>query len=852
MGATGIGRRPWRALLAVAALLLAALPWTLRLRLDPDVLSLLPVETPAAEEFRRVEALFGGLERVFVVVRPSGAAPSDRPAAPAALAEAAAALAEELETLPAVAWARSGVRPEEEAYWLTAVVARAPLLLRGDWEAEVRRRLEPRAIERRVEEMRRILLSPAGDAAADLLIHDPLGFSEAAGLLQRTPSGLSLDPLTGAFLATDHARRSAPGARAVVSRGAPRSAALVLVEPADEELDVAGGAALERGIAAACRDAGRRTGIALHCDAAGGPLYAAHDQRLLKQDMVRTVWSSLGLCLLVLVLVLDGILLPLLALASLLPALVWTGATSHLLLGSLAAVAAGFAAVLVGLGVDYGIHAVVRFREARLAGAPPPAAWRQTVREAGPGILTSAFTTVAGFGVLLFAHLPPLRELGAVMALGILCILAATALTAGGLLVRCGERRAFRRVPGRGWTLVGRIVDRLSRFAESRRRLVLALAVLSVPLAFLGARQLQVESDLRALRPEDHPLRRVETELGERFGLGLDTATIAVPGTDEAEALERATRLAAGLRRILGNDLALTTPSDLQVADDFAARRLARLRQLPLTESVTTLRRELRRAGFDPQAFRPGLEALTALAEGRDPVAGQTPPVGPASELLRRDAGRTWAAIHLRLPLERWPDGPPPDLLSTIRELAPGAAVASAPRLGAALRRVAADDLRWLTLLAAALVAAVAIASFRGRVVDAALSLIPVGLGALWTCGLLGALGFHLDLISLSLVPILLGIGIDDGLHAVHGARLHPSGGLAGAVRAAGRAMTLTSLTTAVAFTSLLLSHLPGLRSGGAAVALGVLACLAATLLILPALRPALHSQGRESKLPRS
>lgn len=842
-GVTGIGRRPGRALLAVLALLLAALPWTLRLRLDPDVLSLLPVETPAAEEFRRVEALFGGLERVFVVVRPVGSARSDRPAGPAALAEAAAALAEELETLPAVAWARSGVRPEEEAYWLTAVVARAPLLLRGNWEAEVRRRLEPRAIERRVEEMRRALVSPAGDAAADLLVHDPLGFSDAAGLLQRAPSGLPLDPLTGAFLAADHATSSRD--HATTSRGAPRSAALVLVEPADEELDAVAGAALERGIAAACRNAGRRAGITLRCDAAGGPLYAAHDQRLLKQDMVRTVWSSLGLCLLVLALALDGILLPLLALASLLPALVWTGATAHLLLGPLAAVAVGFAAVLVGLGVDYGIHAVVRFREARLAGAPPPAAWRETVREAGPAILTSAFTTVAGFGVLLFAHLPPLEELGVVMALGILCTLAATALTAGGLLVRCGERRAFRRVPGRGWTLLGAVVDRLSRFAESRRRLVLAVAVVSVPLAVLGARQLQVESDLRALRPEDHPLLQVETELGERFGLGLDTATIAVPGADEAEALERAARLAAELRRTLGADLALTTPSDLRVAEPVAARRLARLRQLPLTASVATLRRELRRAGLDPRAFRPGLEALTALAEGRDPAAGQTPPVGPASELLRRDAGRTWAAIHLRLPLERWPEGPPPDLLSTIRELTPGAAVASAPRLGAALRRVAANDLRWLSLLAAGLVAAVAVASFRGRVGDAVLALIPVGLGALWTCGLLGALGFHLDLISLALVPILLGIGIDDGLHAVHGARLHPSRGLAGAVRAAGRAMTLTSLTTAAAFSSLLLSRLPGLRSGGAAVAIGVLACLAATLLVLPTLRPAGNPAGR-------
>ncbi|MGH9381672.1 MAG: efflux RND transporter permease subunit [Thermoanaerobaculia bacterium] len=810
--------RPLRALLIVLGLSLVALPWTLRLRLDPDLLSLLPVDTPAAEEFRRVEELFGGLERVFVVIRPER---GDEPSSPAQLAEAAGVLATELETLPGVAWTRAGVRPEEEAYWLQAVVARAPLLLPGDWEAEVRRRLETPVIERRVREMRRTLVSPVGTAAAELLVHDPLGFSDAAGLLQRTASGLPLDPLTGTFLAADG------------------SAALVVVEPAEQELHATAGWELERGIAASCRHAEERVGAGLRCDAVGGPLYATHDARLLKQDMVRTVWSSAGLCLLVLVLALDGVLLPLLALAALLPALVWTGAAAHALLGPLAAVSAGFAAVLVGLGVDYGIHAVVRFRESRLGGATPAAAWRATLREAGPGVVSSALTTTAGFGVLMFAHLPPLRDLGAVLALGMLCTLVATALTAGGLLVSCGERRPFCRVPGRGWTALGRLVDGVSRFAESRRRLVLTAAVLSVPLALIGACQLHVSSDLRALRPEDHPLRRTETLLAERFGLGLDTATIAVPGGSEAEALERASRLAIGLRRALGPELTLTTPSDLIVADAVAARRLARLRDLPLEPALDTLRRELRAAGLDPDAFRPGLEALAALAAGRDPAAGRALPEGLGSTLLRRGEGRTWAAVHLRLPLERWPEGPPPELLATIRELAPGAVVASAPRLGAALRRVASADLKWLSLLAAGLVGGVAVASFRGRVRDALLALVPVCLGILWTCGLLGALGFRLDLISLALVPILFGIGIDDGLHAVHGARLHPAAGLPGAVRAAGRAMTLTSLTTAAAFGSLLLSRLPGLRGGGLAVALGVLASLAATLLVLPALRPA-------------
>jgi hypothetical protein len=84
-------------------------------------------------------------------------------------------------------------------------------------------------------------------------------------------------------------------------------------------------------------------------------------------------------------------------------------------------------------------------------------------------------------------------------------------------------------------------------------------------------------------------------------------------------------------------------------------------------------------------------------------------------------------------------------------------------------------------------------------------------------------------------LPILLGIGIDDGLHAVHGTRGHPPSSLADAVSSSGRAMTLTTLTTCVGFGSLMLSHIPGLRSGGALVTAGVVASLAATLIVLPA-----------------
>jgi predicted RND superfamily exporter protein len=120
-------------------------------------------------------------------------------------------------------------------------------------------------------------------------------------------------------------------------------------------------------------------------------------------------------------------------------------------------------------------------------------------------------------------------------------------------------------------------------------------------------------------------------------------------------------------------------------------------------------------------------------------------------------------------------------------------------------------------------------------VYDSFIALTPVVVGSVCLLGVWGFLGHPIDLITLVVLPILLGIGIDDGLHAVHGTRGASPLPLADAVSISGRAMTLTTLTTCVGFGSLTLSHVPGLRNGGVLVAAGVVACLIATLVVLPA-----------------
>lgn len=94
-----------------------------------------------------------------------------------------------------------------------------------------------------------------------------------------------------------------------------------------------------------------------------------------------------------------------------------------------------FAAVTLGIGVDYGIHFLERMRAA--PAGTDAGAW--AVAEAGPAILTDSLAISLGFGLLVASSVPPNRTLGMLVATGL--ILAALTTVLGGRWLARGRTR---------------------------------------------------------------------------------------------------------------------------------------------------------------------------------------------------------------------------------------------------------------------------------------------------------------------------------------------------------------------------------------------------------------------------
>jgi hypothetical protein len=93
-------------------------------------------------------------------------------------------------------------------------------------------------------------------------------------------------------------------------------------------------------------------------------------------------------------------------------------------------VTATLAALAIGIGVPYTIHIARRFLEDRRENEDGDDAMRETMRHTGGALAGSAFTTMAGFGVLITSSLVPFRQMGqvTVYAIGLALIAAVVVL----------------------------------------------------------------------------------------------------------------------------------------------------------------------------------------------------------------------------------------------------------------------------------------------------------------------------------------------------------------------------------------------------------------------------------------
>jgi hopanoid biosynthesis associated RND transporter like protein HpnN len=570
------------------------------------------------------------------------------------------------------------------------------------------------------------------------------------------------------------------------------------------------------------------------------------------------------------------------ALTTLVVGLLFTAGYTAVAVGRFNMISVAFAVLFIGLGVDFGIHFCMRYRERLAGGIGHLMALDDTARDVGSSLALCALTTAIGFFAFAPTPFVGVAELGIISGGGMIISLITTLTLLPALL-------SVPPLPGKlpdhsasVWS--GRIVDLPVRFPRVVRGAALLLGIGSVTLLP------QARFDNNPLNVRDPSSESVKTlrELLENGARSPWSLNALMPDLASARQLAEELRALPSVERVV--TLADFVPAEqdekLSIIEDLSLF-LAPLEsggdetRVPLADQVAQLehlRDEARKLVAEEPASETGesaaalaasldgfLATLDASAEAGSRIARlEESLLGSLPEQLRILDAALGAG---RVSLENLPDAllaqmqaedgrarvqifPRHDLsdhaalaafYDSVEAVVPGVTGSAAEMVASGRTVVAALQQALLSALVA--VTLVVFLLWR-RVTDTALVLLPLALASSLTVAAAVLLSIPFNFADVIVLPLLLGIGVDSGIHLVHRARV--SGDVTNLLgTSTARAVGYSALTTIASFGTMgFASHL-GLATLGQLLTLGVAFTLLCNLVVLPAVislsaRPAL------------
>jgi len=423
--------------------------------------------------------------------------------------------------------------------------------------------------------------------------------------------------------------------------------------------------------------------------------------------------------------------------------------------------------------------------------------------------LINTLTTVAGLASLAVSPLPVVRDLGLFSALGLLGCFVLT-------LVGCTWALAWKRTePNRdGGALLQRPVALLSELGMRRPQAALAVGLLMVVLMGVGASRIVVDTyTIDFLFPE-HPVRRDSDLIESRIGpyLPLEFVVRSPHGVLHPELLRAVERWQRAGESQPGVGWSHSLLDVLRRAPDTG----------PSAASGTSI-------PDDPARVEQLVAAYRAL---------------PGNDLhqLLDEAGALRVTFSVRMQSARSVERATAALIESAR-LPVGATVASDGYLPLYVRMadyVVGSQIQSFALAFVTIFVTIGVAfrSARAAMLAIPANLLPV----LIILGVMGYAGIRLDVATVTIAPVVLGLVVDDTVHVLH--QLHHEfrwrRDHVAAVRAtldtAGRAILITTCVLVLGFSVFALAEIKSVIWFGLLIALGLVSGVIADLVLMPAL----------------
>jgi len=630
----------------------------------------------------------------------------------------------------------------------------------------------------------------------------------------------------------------------------------------------------------------------------GSYAFNAETNSVINADMLlTTIISSVGV-LVIFFLAFGSIFYSVIAVIPLLISVVLTMAWAKFAVGGFNLVTSFLPALVLGLGIDYGIHLISRYAEERSRGSSLNRSLYTAVLQKGEASALAAITTSIVFLGLLFSRSRALFDMGVITSMGVIIAFLVTLfllpalITLFHFLFRFHHRESvinyaphlasyFRAVTTKGRAILVILLvltffiafqAAQTRFIFSSRDMIPTVKsqqVLNDILAYFGEEGTRIGNYFTFFASSEEELSQVVEHLETSdMVIKIESAKQLLPvNLSEQQQVLNNLNIGSYIDQLDLLDKNLVERASAQAQIRTLLTQFGFLQYVAslnggvdIALSSNAIQKQLREiheqlGALDVSAARVEILALRDTLAAFDQHLAQARDLPPVATLLRDILKSLPDGIRSRYLA---PSGDyiiqarmTPDIY-TAEKMDEFDAFASSfsdkyfgmPLVARQLQDYMKRDFLVSTALATLLIALTLWRSLRGGM-RALLAASPLILGYIWMLGGMRLLQIDFNFINITISPLLIGIGVDNGIHIIHRymeeRKIDPEGAVERGGRMTAAAVMVTSLTTMLVFGSLLFARTPGLRILGVSALMGIGFTLIFSLLFLPA---ALHVEG--------
>jgi len=629
----------------------------------------------------------------------------------------------------------------------------------------------------------------------------------------------------------------------------------------------------------------------ISCGYAGGPAITYDEKQTVESDLLfSTVMSLTGITLLFMF-ALRTFIHPMLGVTTLLISLLWTFGLTRVAVGHLTLVSSAFTATLIGLGIGFGIHVVSCYEEETAKGASNDEAIINTLLAIGPGLITGAMTSSAAFYTMCLTEFTAFQELGFIAGSGLLISLFNMLLILPAFLTAQSRIRH-----GKSGTDTSFLLDSLpdaeerpllsaiGNFTEKNPAIIAFFFILlfctALPVALLN----RFDYNLLNMQASSSPAVLNEQELIKDFNISPEFNAVIVPDEETAALV---TKKLQNLDSVaLVESISDLIPSDTEAKEKIIKKIAPVINQLQLKRlaqdypnydiisrdlsvikdtiyklkiyafmkgkfSLVSLTSELEKSindwktSFDSQPYEIGLNRLSLFqkeifndliddmtklhkAFNTEPYTLETLP----ENLKERFTGKTGKYVIYVTPSidvreELYAKKFIRDTKSVWNNFT------GLPVIKDEMIRLIKEGFFEASLYAVIVLCFMAYFDF-GNLKKTIIVMFSLVCGTSLTLAGMHILKIKFNPANFVALPIILGIGIDNGVHIMR--RFMTGTSLRNVILSTGKSITLNSMTAIIGFGSLAFSSYQGFSTLGMIMVAGVITCYISAVILQPAL----------------